>query len=133
MKLKTEWSIQWRILPKDFLKIWKLSILSEKGTRGKGIVITFLARNHHCVTSRTNQRKANLVKVCEFFSFKTPAPLPYSSKCCIPAKRLRDAGCSYIGQTKQHFNDLLARVNEPRGPQSETKTHMYIAQIPPLP
>lgn len=67
-------------------------------------------------------------KVGDFFSLKSRTPFSYSANVVYQFNCLRDAGCSYIGQTKRH---LLTRVNEhvslhkPRGPQSEIKTHIY--------
>ena len=67
-------------------------------------------------------------KIGDYFSLKCGTPLPYSSNLVYKFSCLRDAGCSYIGQTKRH---LLTRVNEhlslhqPDGPQSEIKTHIY--------
>ena len=67
-------------------------------------------------------------KIGDYFSLKSDTPFPYSTNVVYQFNCLRDAGCSYIGQTKRH---LLTRVNEhlsldkPGGPKSEIKTHIY--------
>ena len=66
-------------------------------------------------------------KVGDFFSLKSKTPLPYSSNVVYKFSCLRDADCSYIGQTKRH---LVTRVNEHVElsrvePKSEIKNHIY--------
>ena len=67
-------------------------------------------------------------KIGDYFSLKSVAPFPYSTNVVYQFNCLRDAGRSYIGQTKRH---LLTRVNEhlsldkPRGHKSEVKSHIY--------
>ena len=66
-------------------------------------------------------------KVGDFFSLKCKTPFPYSSNVVYKFSCLRDADCSYIGQTKRH---LVTRVNEHLSlqrpqPQSEIKSHIY--------
>ena len=67
-------------------------------------------------------------KIGDYFSLKSDTPFPYSTNVVYQFNCLRDAGCSYIGQTKRH---LLIRVNEhlsldkPRGHKSEIKNHVY--------
>ena len=63
----------------------------------------------------------------DFFSLKCKTPFPYSSNVVYKFSCLRDADCSYIGQTKRH---LVTRVNEHLSlqrpqPQSEIKSHIY--------
>ena len=67
-------------------------------------------------------------KIGDYFSLKSGTPFPYSSNVVYQFHCLRDAGCSYIGQSKRH---LMTRVNEhlslhkPGGSQSEIKNHVY--------
>ena len=70
-------------------------------------------------------------KVGDFFSLKCKTPFPYSSNVVYKFSCLRDAGCSYIGQTKRH---LVTRVNEHVDlkkldqfdrQKSEIKNHIY--------
>ena len=72
------------------------------------------------------------VKIGDYFSLKCGTPFPYSTNVVYQFNCLRDADCSYIGQTKRH---LLTRVNEhlslhkPSGPKSEIKSHIYNCPI----
>ena len=65
-------------------------------------------------------------KIGDYFSLKTSTPFPYSANVVYQFHCLRDAGCSYIGQSKRH---LLTRVNEhlslTGGPESQIKNHIY--------
>lgn len=66
-------------------------------------------------------------KVGDFFSLKCKTPFPYSSNVVYKFSCLRDADCSYIGQTKRH---LVIRANEHvvlsrSKPESEIKNHLY--------
>ena len=69
-------------------------------------------------------------KIGDFFSLKCDTPLSYSTNVVYQFNCLRDAGCSYIGQTKRY---LLTRVKEhlslhkPGGPQSEN--HIFKCPI----
>ena len=67
-------------------------------------------------------------KIGDYFSLKSGTPFPYSSNVVYQFHCLRDAGCSYIGQSKRH---LTTRVKEHLSPpklggaQSEIKTHIF--------
>ena len=66
-------------------------------------------------------------KIGDYFSLKDRTPFPYSANVVYQFHCLRDAGCTYIGQTKRH---LLTRVKEhlsplkQSGPKSEVRTHI---------
>ena len=66
-------------------------------------------------------------KIGDYFSLKSSVPFPFSANVVYQFHCLRDAGCSYIGQTKRH---LLTRVKEhlsplkQGGPKSEVRTHI---------
>ena len=65
-------------------------------------------------------------KIGNYFSLKISTPFPYSANVVYQFHCLRDADCSYIGQSKRH---LLTRVNEhlsrTGGPESQIKNHIY--------
>ena len=67
-------------------------------------------------------------KIGDYFSLKSRTPFPHTSNVVYQFQCLRDAGCSYIGESKRH---LISRVNEhlslhkPNGSQSQIKSHIY--------
>ena len=68
-------------------------------------------------------------KVGDYFSLKSGTPLPYKSNVVYQFHCLRDAACSYIGQSRRH---LMIRVKEHLSlhkpeevNQSEIKKHIY--------
>ena len=72
-------------------------------------------------------------KVGDYFSLKTATPFPYRSNVVYQFQCLRDAGCSYVGQSSRH---LITRVNEHLSlhkpnerNQSEIKKHVYKCPI----
>ena len=63
-------------------------------------------------------------KIGDFFSLKSKTPVPFASNVVYKFSCLRDAGHSYIGQTKRH---LMTRVHEHvalSSSKSEIKTHI---------
>ena len=123
---------------KDKLNSSALS-LSDDDVEKVNLVIPYVGEASHKFAKQMTSlfRDTYNVKLCpvfksckigDYFSLKCGTPFPYSANVVYQFNCLRDAGCSYIGQTKRH---LLTRVTEhlsidkPSGSKSEIKNHIY--------